>query len=350
MNLVDRLAEPEGRINHCMTSVNEFLIIYGGRGYSLSTLLNGLWTYNTILGIWKRYRPPIKIAKVYYGSSICAVGNKVYIFGGSCKRDTDHPTNSLISFDLSNATWKTLSGHNDEFDENMPSPMLNSFIFYHNGFIYVLGCSDHSILWVSMFKFCLKTSTWSYVNQRGQIPDLGDGIFGTVFKNRFYIFRGYAEAQQNRFETIYIFDLSTNTWTSQATHETGQRYPDDRFDESFAFSNNFGYLSGGENSDGYDPKIWMIDLETLEWSLLNYTLEIGLVLHCTSVVDDSYLYSFGGVDDIFDNENILQRFKVRPATLYRICLETIARSPNFSSFIAQVPPAIANDLNLDKNL
>ncbi|KII65474.1 Kelch domain-containing protein 10 [Thelohanellus kitauei] len=341
---------------YCVTSVGEFIIIYYCyEGCCLETD-GDLWSYNTLSRIWRRYQLPIEIAKPCYGSSICTDGNLVYIFGGSHSPYTVRSTNSLVSFDIRDATWQILSPHIEDYDHNTPPPMYGSFIFCHQGSLYVLGgfnIYDHCC---SMYKFCLERSTWFLVSQNGQKPNLESRIFGTAFKNKYnslnhrlYIFEG-TRTETNRFKDVKIFYFSTNTWTTKETSSITQEYPeDDLKNDSFAFSSKFGYLSGGMSSTTHNSDIWKINIETLEWFKLENPYKRGLVYHTMSVINDSYLFTFGGWRDHNDHLRYMQKFPIRPPTLYRLCLESISRSPNLISYTKSLPAAILDELNLDNN-
>ncbi|KII61191.1 Kelch domain-containing protein 10 [Thelohanellus kitauei] len=347
---VDRVqTAPTDRNGHCITSVREFLIIYGGYDGWSFTMNNELWSYNTISGIWKWYQPPMETANACFASTICSVENIVYIFGGSYSPYSVLSTNSLVAFDITNATWRTLSPHIEDYDHNSPPPMYGSLIFYHKESLYILGGFYNFNYFDSMYKFSLKTYTWSLVIQKGQKPFMDYRIFGTVFNNRFFTF-GTSRTGTNRFRDITIFDFSTNTWTTRATSSKTQMYPDDdRKRESLTFSRNFGYLSGGMSSTTHHSDMWKIDLETLEWFKLDYSLKTCIFNHCMSVVDDFYLFSFGGMGHHPDRLNKLQKFIIRPPTLYRLCLESISRSPNMRIYAKSLPVAIANELNFNRN-
>ncbi|KII72225.1 hypothetical protein RF11_08645 [Thelohanellus kitauei] len=128
-----------------------------------------------------------------------------------------------------------------------------------------------------MYKACLRTSTVSVVQQNGLVPLFDYRIIGTVFKNqkigtifRFYIFVRYAKDRLYRLKTMYIFDIRINTWSTKQTKSSAQQYPCDREDDSFAFSTNTCYLSGGEDDVEFYTDIWKIDFESIEWCKLDY--------------------------------------------------------------------------------
>ncbi|KII63055.1 Kelch domain-containing protein 10 [Thelohanellus kitauei] len=350
MNEETKQSMPENRIGHCMTSIREFLMIYGGFTDMFDYQHDGLWSYNTISGIWLRHQPPTEIKDTPVCSSICAVGNLVYLFGGACFRYNFRSTNSLIAFDTSNETWKTIFPHTNDYDENTPPPMYGNVLLYHNGSLYVLGGFKETVPLDTMYKFCLKTSEWFLVPQTGVKPFYHLKIFGTVFKNRLYCFEDSLTGT-NRFRDVKIFDFSNHTWTTKTTISKNQQYPEDRFDEAFAFSSRSGFMSGGMIPDTniFHSDIWRIDLETLEWFKLNYTLTTGIYDHRMTVVDDSYLYSFGGDGNYHARLSLLDKFIIQPPALYRRCQETISKYPNLKSNIKSIPAAILDELNLNNN-
>ncbi|KII71380.1 hypothetical protein RF11_09139 [Thelohanellus kitauei] len=144
---------------------------------------------------------------------------------------------------------------------------------------------------------------------------------------------------------MYIFDIRINTWSTKQTKSSAQQYPCDREDDSFAFSTNTCYLSGGEDDVEFYTDIWKIDFESIEWCKLDYSL----CLHTTSVVEDKYLYRYNADQDDSNDPYFLERFILRPPTLYRPSLEKICRSPNMRHWISSLPPVVAYYLNFDNN-
>ncbi|KII74880.1 Kelch domain-containing protein 1 [Thelohanellus kitauei] len=340
---------PGNRVNHCMTSVRELLIIYGGTENNTGAIYNELWIYNTISGVWKRHQSPIEIKDTCLSSSMCAVGNVVYIFGGNGLDDDDYrQTNSVVSFNIANDTWDTVYPHTDDYDANTPPPMSGNYLFYHNGSLYVLWGYHESLNLDTIYRFSLKSSTWSMLPQNGVKPTLNRQIFGTIYRNKIYCFES-PYAGTKRFTDILIFDLSTHTWISRAIYSKNHHYPDHRYFESWAFSGHIGFMSGGirpYSTNMIYSDIWRIDLECLEWFQLEYSLKTGVYGHCTSLVDDFYLYTFGGYHgDGF--VNTWERFTVQPKTLYYSCLECIRHSQNLRNHKQSLPVAIANQLNYD---
>ncbi|KII63878.1 Nitrile-specifier protein 5 [Thelohanellus kitauei] len=184
MNVTGVMNPSKVRWGNSMTSVNKSLIIYGGFDIFLHTVHNELWMYNTITDMWKLYPGPFETENTFVYSAICAVGNLVYIFGGTNPNISRDETNFLILFDISSATWKTLSPPTNEYDQNSPPPMYNSFIFYRHESLYILGgFTDYQFV-DTIYKFCLKTSRWTLVPKNGPKLISTKRIFATVFQNK----------------------------------------------------------------------------------------------------------------------------------------------------------------------
>ncbi|KII73614.1 Ras guanine nucleotide exchange factor F [Thelohanellus kitauei] len=284
-------------------------------------------------------------------SSVYAFGNRVYLFGGCVFPLSDRLTNSVVSFDIVNKEWHSLSPCIEDYDQNTPPPICDSLICYHKDCLYILGGRQADAVYVNtMYKFCMKTTTWTTVPQVGPKPLIDRKIFGTIFKNQFYIFGGSLTRGKNRFRDVSVFDFSTNRWSTRETYSKNQHYPNDRTQESMAFSSKFGYMGGGKipNTNMYFFDIWKFNLETLEWFQLDYTLNSNIRQHSMCIVDECCLYTFGGFRPHAARFESFEMFIVQPLTLYSQCLKSICRSPNKSSLVKRLPAAILNDLNLDK--
>ncbi|KII70605.1 hypothetical protein RF11_16137 [Thelohanellus kitauei] len=277
-----------------MASIREFLIIYGGINDINGRERFHLWTYNTRSCCWRRYDSPIVRKPIFRTSMICAVGNLVYIIGGHCHPLDVYLPDAIVSFDITCETWKIVYRPNVNDDENVQRPTYLSGLFHNDDCLYVLPIYDVHGFKEVIYKFCLKTSKWSKVPQSGQKPPFMTLYYGTVYKKQLYLFE-WDKSDTSRFCKVKTFDLLSNVWTTKQISVKNQQYPESGDFESFAFSNNIGYFV-----NGYDPcpvireiEIWVIDLETLEWSKLDYTVAKGTFRNQLCVVDDSYLYSFG---------------------------------------------------------
>ncbi|KII61997.1 hypothetical protein RF11_14155 [Thelohanellus kitauei] len=118
--------------------------------------------------------------------------------------------------------------------------------------------------------------------------------------------------------------------------------------ESFAFSSKFGYLNCCRSVFSSSNVIWKIDLESLEWFKLDNSLKSRIYAHNMAVMADSILYVFGLYFDVPICAYKLERFMVQPPAIYRLCLETLARSQSERNLTTSVPVSILDELNINK--
>ncbi|KII72944.1 Actin-fragmin kinase [Thelohanellus kitauei] len=360
MGLTNQHMIPGRRIINCMTSAGEYLMIFVEYMVGPNGEFSELRSYNTITGAWRLHERPNEIKDYCIPPWICAVGSVVYMFGGE-SLDHDEESRliySIVSFDITNSTWKTVysspddsSGDSvDHSNDRSPPSMRLCLLVHHSGSLYLLGRIVEDEDSNLMYKFCLETSTWSFVAQNGLIPRFKRKIDGTIYKNKLYCF-GERSRDKNTLREIPIFDFSTSTWTTRAAIAINLQFPNERSGESYAFSRNFAYMSGGSGRGTQRSRsdIWRMDLETLEWLKLDCCLKTGNSHHLMSVVEDTYLCSFGGNGRSQGFFDAPERFTIRPPSLYRLCLEFICRSPNIRSYIRSLPADVVEKLNIDDN-
>ncbi|KII71177.1 hypothetical protein RF11_09198 [Thelohanellus kitauei] len=111
-------------------------------------------------------------------------------------------------------------------------------------------------------------------------------------------------------------------------------------------------MSGGKifGTYTYFSDILKIDLETLKWFKLDYSLETCVCRHRMFVIDNSYLYCFGGVPKDRHNLHSLEIFMIRPVTLYHQCLKSICTSPNSRIYNQYLPASIRDELKINDTI
>ncbi|KII66647.1 hypothetical protein RF11_01913 [Thelohanellus kitauei] len=345
------------RVSFNLSSTREFLIVSGGKKQNNRTYYDEILVHNTISGVSKRYKSPFKM-KYFPISMICSAGNKVYM---CCMKTHTHGCPniiSLISFDVTNARWENLYSHTENYCVNETLSLDLDLFFYHNESLYAFGlyCGQYNSEeednsdepdTSGMYKFCLKTSKWSIVKQIGESRIFDGMTYGTVFKNQLIVFNTLL-GPTKKFREVKIFDFSTNAWSTRATTSKNKQYPPYQRTETYAFSSTCVYMTGGCKSS--DPLsntgIWRMDLESMEWTRMDYFVKTVAFRVITCVVDDTYLYSFSMICNDSPKPTTLELFTLQPPSLYRLCLESVYRSPNMTRYIGSLPMAILDDLKI----
>ncbi|KII73977.1 hypothetical protein RF11_11576 [Thelohanellus kitauei] len=172
---------------------------------------------------FKRYQTFIEIRHLSILIHLRFIVNLVYIFV-ECSFDGG-------DFRRTDSLEKFHLPHIDDYDDDKPYPISLCSLISNDESLYMLGTDTHHVredqCEYEMFSFSLKTSKWS------------------------------------------------------------KQYPEDRFDESFAFSSKFGYmrrevcpLTFTRYSD-----IWRFELDTLEWLKLDKIAECDNLHHVFTSFD-----------------------------------------------------------------
>ncbi|KII67195.1 Kelch domain-containing protein 10 [Thelohanellus kitauei] len=304
-----KVMSPENRYWHCMTAVDEFVIIYGGCSLN-EQIFAELWIYDCINQKWRLFKLPNQLRRTLRNSSICAYGSKIYIFGIPDVSESYDIDATLFSFDVRSLTWMDLF-HESNKKGDRPPRMNTSSIMFGNDSIFILGTDLYDVS--VMYTFSLQAFRIYVVEPVRGFPHPNfDGHY-TLYKNKIYYFGKlcYGPAQ---FSQVRVFDLSTYIWEWRKTQN--KIYPENRSDHAFIFNANCGYLIGGtlssnfhESSGGYvmsnysidkplpleRGELWKVDLDTLEWTKLK-TLDTRRYHLQACIVNNCYLYFFGGFE------------------------------------------------------
>ncbi|KII73257.1 Kelch domain-containing protein 10 [Thelohanellus kitauei] len=294
---------PLTRTAHCMLGVDNYVVIYGGKGPD-NSVLDEIWAYDTLRRVWSHSELPIEVQKMCLYSSMCACRTFVYIFGGTNYPLGDQVTNLLLQVDIRHFRWRILFEHSIETSDDIPQPMFQSTIFYKDRGIFVVQPVSDTEKFASIYRFCLDTSSWKIITNFRHEPEVRFLGYGTIFNEKLFYF-SRSDISINKFFEVGVYKMSMKMWgTSPTTSPTGE-YPVDRENETWAFGGKYGYLCGGQRLDmeskrSFIEDVWRIDLETFEWKKLNLTPKQGRSHHAMALLNEDCLYVFGGItsDDI----------------------------------------------------
>lgn len=181
----------------------------------------------------------------------------VYMFGGETATGVLNDFNSF-----NGSTWSTLS--------TGPGGRSGPAMCVLEGKIYIFsGVGDSSTMLTDLWEY--SSGSWT---QKTSISDWdyaqGTSIVGyhSYFNDYLFVFGGYNGSEYTN--TIYRYDLDTNTWTqrtSGATPRSGH----------FAFMiDNFMYIVGGTTASGIANDVWEYNILTDTWAnKLSYDFDLG---------------------------------------------------------------------------
>ncbi|KAG0246157.1 hypothetical protein B0O80DRAFT_462368 [Mortierella sp. GBAus27b] len=142
--------------------------------------------------------------------SFTRVDQKLYLFGGG-----GHVTNDLHVLDLTTLTWDCVLAK-----EGVPPTKRygHTAVLWNHNIIIFGGSNEYSEYRDDVIVFSLKTKTWSRPEIRGEVPARYLHS-ATVYKNRMYVYGGFAKNSKCTYvlEEMRILNLETWTWSEAYT-------------------------------------------------------------------------------------------------------------------------------------
>lgn len=203
----------------------------------------------------------------------------------------------LLKLSPSDSTWTVVEQKGDI----PPKREGHSLTSIGNGLLLLFGGSgdpDSTVCYSTTHLFDIKTRTWSLVSTNGTAPSARLNHSASFVNGKLYIFGGFCDGEASR--DLYILDTATLTWTKPKT--TGD-IPAPRCDHSSSVIGNKVYLFGGSGGINIlHNDLCCLDTETLTWTILPATGAAPTVRDfcsmCSFTVDNnSYLAVFGGANE-----------------------------------------------------
>ncbi|CAK81295.1 unnamed protein product (macronuclear) [Paramecium tetraurelia] len=187
------IQSPSARAGMCMTTIENKIYLFGGSGPQ-TTCFGDLQCYDPIKNAWTtiELQDDEQFDKARAGHSMTAIGNLIYIFGGSCGSyyfkdyfiiDTDPPPNISVT-DFNNISL------NQYFRAFFNSPKYSDIIFVvEDKHLYA-----HKIV-LSRYEMFKKMFEWEYKNQQQKvyINDCSNQIFEQLL---YFIYAGDLQCDQ----------------------------------------------------------------------------------------------------------------------------------------------------------
>ncbi|KAK3807931.1 MAG: hypothetical protein J3Q66DRAFT_356878 [Benniella sp.] len=182
--------------------------------------------------------------------SFTRVDQKLYLFGGG-----GHVTNDLHVLDLATLTWDSVLAK-----EGVPPTKRygHTAVLWNHSIIIFGGSNEYSEYRDDVIVFSLKTKTWSRPEIRGEVPARYLHS-ATVFKNKMYVYGGFAKNSKCTYvlEEMRILNLETWTWSESFTVPA-------RYNHSASLVGNKLWIYAGKDETGNTVSdLHSIDLTTL---------------------------------------------------------------------------------------
>ena len=283
---------PFRRCGHVAVRLKRNIIVFGGGCKDTETdhrfkyySMRVIWSYNLDIDRWIKFvlqdAPDIPTPR----SEACtvAVGSHIYMHGGIRYRDAAfRPSYKYGLFKLSTTSARSLSWKRIKFPtdlEDVPSCRSGHAAWEYQNKLWIFGGYGWSIYEYlhgnDMFQavendpdpigynnqlccFSPSTQVWKIAKSSGTVPSPRHRHAITKITDNIWLYGG--EDQHTGFDSLYMLNMVSLTWTQVHTH--GTLSPKQRASHSFiAISNEQIVLYGG--SKNTSP--WLLDLSSLSW-------------------------------------------------------------------------------------
>ena len=270
------------------TGVNGKIYAFSPRGYYMAGQASA--TYDPTADLWTLGPTFTSFGDFGGASAPVAIGNRVFIVGGTHAYAGPYLQNSLLIYNTSSDTWSVGTAH--------PTPTFGGVAGAIGNLLYVftsvtgLDNANGSAVDVhALYRYDPARDVWSAMPPP---PQRYSQRTGGAIGNRFYLIGG-VDANGQPVPTVDIFDPATNTWT------TGRPMPRPRYLASSAVDGNKMYVVGGYRSGatycGEVDEVDMYDAATNSWTA-RPPLSFGRALSAVAIVQNQ-LYVAGGVVSCF---------------------------------------------------
>lgn len=235
-----------------------------------------------------------------YGSACCAVGNKIYIYGGYTLAGAYLA--ELLCYDTSNNSWTKLA--------DAPFAHRYSAMGHVNGKLYVYGGFDGSAR-SRLQEYDIASNTWTYLTATGNVAYTHAAA---SFPDRIYFQGGFNS-------TTFRQDLNSfkppSTWNTLAA---GARV---RWHTLDNLSGKLYSVGGWSTANSFSTQgVRRYDTATNVWKVVTNLINGGRRGHVSGVVNGR-LYIFSGIGDTSSNRHFdLLEFSPGSNTVLQVASHT----------------------------
>lgn len=259
-----------------VASVGTKLYFWGG--YNTSAM-SDMVSFDTSNNTWAT----LPNATPRYDNSAVAYNGLIYYFGGGDAQNS--PQNSFSSFNPATNQFTALT--------TGPSARLGHRAVMIGSRMYLFGGANGAPF-NDVWYYDMIAKTWTQVTVSGTKP-VARQLFGMTAVGGKIFMGGGKDNSLNILNDFWQFDTATNTWTQIPNGTTN---PGPRWLTHLVNVNGFVYSIGGTSNTAVNNAIsgvWMFDLSTQKWTSIA-TLSAANARWSTTpiAVNDNSIYVYGG--------------------------------------------------------
>jgi len=213
-----------------------------------------------------------------HSCATASIDNKVYVVGGRGGRDGRYgDTNSLFALDKETLEWETLPSMNQK-RSGCAAVAVGRFIYVFGG----LGDDTAE-------RYNVDTKKWE------DLPSMNTkrGYCAAVaLQNKIHVIGGFIGT--NKFATVEVFDVDTQTWESPSSVNDMSVARSDF--AAVVLDGRFVVVIGGYDESNRLKRVEVLDTATGSWTISPHSMITPRHGHGAVVLGDSNIYVVGGYD------------------------------------------------------
>ena len=313
---------PEGRSGHCLCADDNFLYVFGGYNPNDShAIYNKLWRYNTTTQKWL-VLPDHENMAPKTGASISMVhtNRKLITFGGTGFPFARFNSNWISMYCLQTFKWYNLTkmaldhaiarGRDEneikvkqcgctEIRNAPPSSKYGQGMAVSPaGKVYIFAGTIGQEFENDLHSFCLKNLYWTQHNfcfeHRFSLPEPRYRQGVVCKEDRFIVLGGATSSRIFNFFRFNQFEYAKKTWkiVKCVSHGDVTFYPEARHSHVCVEHEDKVYLIGGlPLSNRSLNDIWVLDLRTLRWKLIEVSTNLNFGLNTQTLFSRMIFFS-----------------------------------------------------------
>ncbi|XP_045596373.2 kelch domain-containing protein 10 [Procambarus clarkii] len=304
---------PVGRSGHRISCSDSFLYCVGGYNPSYGALQE-TWRLNLTTCEWEQLSDSSFTPAASISHCLATSGHDLLMLGG-----TNFPFGSAISSqveacDVRSGEWRTLPTHGDT-----PPQLYGQAARRHGEMVYTVGGTSGYHFSLHAHALHLPSGTWSTLADTHHFKDgepMGRyraeiGVWG----GRVVVVGGADSFTVFPLDQVPVLNIDLGKWEVLRTHPDPrlQAHPSPRRCLAAVQRHHELYVVGGTDGTEVMDDVWRLDLVTLGWTRLPYTLPTPLYFHDASLTQNGCLYVYGGLSSVGSSE--------RSSAVYRARLE-----------------------------
>ncbi|XP_068205572.1 kelch domain-containing protein 10-like [Palaemon carinicauda] len=332
---------PVGRSGHRISCTDSFLYTVGGFHPSTGALAEA-WRLNISTGEWEQLSNSEDDGTPSTCISHCmaSLGQELLIFGGTSYPFGSAMSNEIHACDKATGKWRVVPSEGD-----IPQEMYGQAFRRMGDYIYTVGGTSGYHFSLQAHALHLPTMTWSCLASsdlyKGNEPSGRYKAEIGVVLGRIVVVGGSSADIVFPLDEVPVLDIEQGKWSLKSTKPDPRfhAYPSPRKCHASVQRGADLYVIGGASGDEVFDDIWKLDLLTLTWSRTCLVLPVPLYFHDAAFSPNGSLFVYGGSTAVGSSERSTAVFRARlqAPPLLEAAWEAFATNCSFDSVEEEQP-------------